>query len=139
MDRQELVALAERVEKASGPDRELDRDIWETVLPVSFSYAYHQHLGMVAKSLAQDEQGRIARARTIAVSPKYTASLDSAMTLVPEGVRFILDSDGCHCRITKPSDKRWPWNGYAGLAATPTLALTAASLRALAAKTPDHG
>lgn len=63
-------------------------------------------------------------------APNYCASLDAAMTLVPEGARFVLDSDGCHARISKPSDVDWPWNGFAALAGTPALALVAASLRA---------
>jgi hypothetical protein len=53
-----LSTLADRVEAATGPDREIDDEI-----RTAMAYTY--------------ETGTLA--------PRYTASLDAAMTLVPEG------------------------------------------------------
>lgn len=54
----ELLALAERCEKATGPDRALDYDIAHIVTRA------HMATGL---------------------APAYTGSIDAAMTLVPEG------------------------------------------------------
>jgi hypothetical protein len=61
-----LLALAERCEAATGPDRELDKAIFDA-LPFD--------------ALPKGIEG-IAR---------YTASLDAAMTLVPEGALWEVD------------------------------------------------
>ena len=67
-----------------------------------------------------------------ATAHAYTASLDAAMSLVPEGLRVLIDSDGCHCRITDPRGKSdaLSWAGVTGFAGTMALAVTAAALRA---------
>lgn len=101
---QELVDLAARCERAAGADRELDGDIADAALgPVKAPY----------------RRGRCEN---------YTSSLDAAMALVPEGLRFEVTTTGfkpgaivCGNRFTSAS------------ASTPALALTAAALRARAA------
>jgi hypothetical protein len=135
-NREELLALALRVEGLSGPDRLTD--MW-----------IENHLG-----LARFEQAHPWRAHCegeTRLEPKpFTASLDSAMSLIPEGWRlytadfsisgrarwmlegpktkWVLDEDGEKC-----AGSDW----YAqGIAATPALALTAASLRARAEVLP---
>lgn len=122
MTKTELLALAERVEALTGPDRETDYRIakWR-------SGAKGSHLKI--------EQ----------VPPLYTASLDAAMTLVPEGCLFHVRTfwDGMETRgyarvITYADDaeecdgKRYI-DDYAEMAATPAQALTAAALYAHAA------
>ncbi|WP_420140186.1 hypothetical protein [Sphingomonas sp.] len=65
-----LLELAERAEKVTGPDRELDIAIWRLVDP---------------KAIEVEAQGR----RPLPWLHRYTASLDAAMTLyveVPERV-----------------------------------------------------
>lgn len=57
-----MTNLSERVMALSGPDREVDAEIWRIIHPTS--------------------QYRLA--------PSYTASIDAAMTLVPEG--WVLNS-----------------------------------------------
>lgn len=99
-----LLALAERCEQAAGPDRELDFAIAAGVgWPDSPNL--HQH------------------------ARRYTESLDAAVTLVPEGWRWFVDSVGfAHVykdSIVGASDIK------AG--AKPALALCAAALRARAA------
>lgn len=78
--------LIERLEKATGPNRELDQDIWDMV--------------------GSNEDSSIADgARLIRHAPSYTSSLDAALTLVPENHRWTLcgeevEGDG---NIRKPS------------------------------------
>ena len=74
--------------------------------------------------------------------PRYARSLDAAMSLVPEGCSWDLHSylsgDRPQAVVTT-----WPdalGRDFANFGATPALALTAASLRARAAKQGDtHG
>jgi len=124
-----LEELASRVEAATGPSDNLDCVI--------------------------DEQfggtPQIAPDHRWSSTPFYTASLDAAMSLVPEGWRFGLEQPGMF--DGKQIEEAWCWpfesgfdpdwqngqQGYRdapeathGFAATPALALTAAALRALA-------
>lgn len=107
-----LSELADRVEGASGPDRELDEHIKRTV------------------------EGWHAKAR-FDNPPTYTASLDAAMSLVPEGVWFHLSDyrkglgeTGAEAHLYGRSAD---WKAEA---ATPALALTAAALRARGSEQP---
>ncbi len=115
-----LLDLAERVERASGPDRELDEAIW-----------------LAAKCHVEPEH-------------PYTVSTDSAMTLIPEGWWLsalywqhpYFRSEGDHEWIAEiagpvtwveydhlPEPK---FDSEGGKGATPALALCAAALRARA-------
>lgn len=103
-DKARLSELAERCKDAQGPDRELDRMISLT-------------------SNDRDERARIN-------PPLFTASLDAAMTLVPEGWSVAL-----HSHYDEQSRASvYLENNHATFryAATPALALTAAALRARA-------
>src|SRR3569832_1648284 len=116
-----LLELAERCEAATRPDRELDWDIADAM----------GSNGSIHKRVA---------------APRYTASLDAAMTLVPE--HGAVERSGWHTIGT-------PWAGFEiwmyreengtwlhsssdpiteGNAATPALALCAAALRARASQ-----
>lgn len=113
LTREGLVELAGRCEQVSGPDRALD-------------------------CLIGDAIGARTRNGVINVSATYTASLDAAMTLVPEGLwaEGSLSSPGqleVHGPCTyDPLGKGW--------AATPALALCAAALKARArAMEAGHG
>jgi hypothetical protein len=98
-----LLELADKCERASGPDRELDEAI-----------ARQTHI--------------LGRRMWSGVAKPYTASLDSAMTLVPEGSAWRV--------VTWPKNTEGPKAGALVegapdvLAATPALALCAAALRA---------
>lgn len=130
-DTQDLLRLADLVEKATGPDRELDAAIYMLLNP---------HMKPVTGSVGRfydpqkttmlgAQKYHIAGGAT-AVGKSYTASLDAAMTLVPEGW-FKLHPD---------SLKGWAALGIVGPwshAATPALALCAAALRARAHSTKD--
>jgi hypothetical protein len=97
-----LIDLAVRVEDATGPCRNLDNAIR---LATNSGCAF-------------------------ADDPLYTASLDAAMMLVPEGCPFYTarDTDQCHASV---GDQRLGFLHGGAFAATPALALTAAALRAL--------
>jgi hypothetical protein len=111
----DMPALAETVEAATGPDRELDREICLAI--------------------------RNGRWISPSAVPSYTASIDAAMTLVPEGY-FI--------RKLIQFGVEGPWGAviaYApqlhmpepeSVADTPALALSAAALRASSLLGGDH-
>ena len=103
--------LAERCEKATGPDRELDGDIFATVV-------IEVYTGKAPEPW-----------------PLSTSSLDAAMTLLEAGWFFHVSrfteggtSGGAHVY-----PNRFLGDDYESDAATLALALTAAALRALAA------
>jgi len=107
-----LLELAELCEKAEGP-----------------SYALEQAIG------------RAVRCPTV-VPPIYTASLDAAMSLVPEGWGWLVSQPNAKAIASGLLKERTPVLGevqygcdlrFAVAAATPALALTAACLRARAA------
>src|SRR5690348_8789107 len=72
-NQEQLLALAERCEKAAGPDRDLDEAI-----ALIFGWR------LVAKGWVRDPGGNSKDEL-----PRFTASLDAAMTLVPAGGRRI--------------------------------------------------
>jgi hypothetical protein len=113
----DLLQLAERVEKATGPDRDLNI----AMLPlVGLRFVDEGHpIGQVC----YDSNNHAVPL------PNFTASIDAAMSLVPEGCNFGLgDKDA--------TTKAWAWVGlFSGPdnianAATPAIALCAAALRA---------
>jgi len=118
----DLLELAERCEQATRPDARIDDDIARLLGDEDFARGWP--------------------------SAAYTASLDAAMTLVPEGWRVgqleeNWRSGRWHCHVTqRPSakliaafdaGKTIGCESEEAEAATPALALTAAALRARAA------
>jgi len=125
-------ALAVRVDRASGPDLVLERDIALAVYPG----AQPLH-GNETRISVWDGNGRTQ----LTVKP-YTASIDAAMTLVPEGWfltldRYIVSDDPAQrgswrvwLKFIHPTDhieKRF------ARADTPATAVLSAALRARAA------
>jgi hypothetical protein len=112
----ELLELAERCEAATGPDRELDAAISEAFYPGD---------------------------KDMARAFRPTKSLDSAILLPPLGEFICVDGPRKYLNIPTPVPNYWrACIGYApehrGWGALPTLALTAASLRARSAQGNDH-
>jgi len=139
--RDALLALAERCEQASGPDRELDGEIaralgWTDV-----------HVSVLNPLFQVGRPPGVTGWRDPV--PAFTASLDAALTLVPEGWRvngadwsilgqyswmlkgpckkLIMGADGY-----EEAGGDWFKSGVS--LATPALALCAAALRALASE-----
>ncbi len=128
----DLIALAERCEKATGPDRELDRLI---VL------ALGADVERIAGSAADGSQdGFVDRKGVLPKGFAYTASLDAAMTLVPEGWETAIYLGGERANVqmeTQAMRDSWFDEGGGpidGTAPTPALALCAAALRARASQ-----
>jgi hypothetical protein len=111
------LALAERCEQAAGPDRELD---------------CHIHALIEGRNIRPERWSETVRLHDHAV-PRYTASLDAAVTLVPEGHEWLRKNEICMTVYRAPTDpKEWARHIDAR-GATPTLALCAAALRARSA------
>lgn len=118
MDRSKLLELAERCEQATGPDRELNI----ALLPlVGLRFVDEGHpIGEVCY-----EQNNHA-----VPMPRFTASLDAAMTLVPEGFAWEAGfCEGKHAASVSSNGNRMP---DATICATVALALCAAALKARA-------
>jgi hypothetical protein len=117
-----LQALAERCEQASGPDREINKDI---LLALGYSWR-----GM---NYWHSDDNRAWEG-----SISFTASLDAALKLVPDGWRWAVSTtnDDPPCAFGHPPDKSF-WIEDTP-AATPALALCAFALRARAAIDAPH-
>lgn len=119
--------LIKRVEAASGPDREIDRDIALAVC-------------RGAKPIDQDVRISVwdGNGRTKLTVKPYTASLDAALLLVPTECRFNLNkrpfadgrADGYHAQVWYSRYYETADDMPNAWAATPALALCAASLKA---------
>lgn len=130
-----LLQLAERVEALTGPCRETDVMIELAVgkngpaIQEIMAGSPHNTIDEVAKAADRDVSIMFHRV------PRYTASLDAAMTLVPAGQDWMVDNfDGLAARMCSASVFNAKADDFGAFAATPALALCAAALRALAAK-----
>ena len=131
-DRETLLALAARVEQAQGPDREIELAIFRLLNPQYAGPEWKPYAG----GLRHVNDGSDARTppdpRTAA--PRWTASLDAALTLVPEGWRWAVHGGpwtrGPHATLLAPTYVSK--SDQTADAATPALALIAAALRARA-------
>lgn len=123
-----LLELATRCEAATGPDRELDAVIAAT-LRVGTEYGWAD--SYPAWKGRDDGRVYLCKGGPSFPSPNYTASLDAAMTLVPEGFQFGAGSRDA-------SNRAWAWCGTdhekakIANAGSPALAFCAAALRARA-------
>jgi hypothetical protein len=118
--------LIERLERAIGPDRELDARIHAAV---SWACRPEATFAFYPASSSYDVHLGDARA-TDQASETYTETIDAALTLLPNGWRWHVDCrPGAQC-----------WHGLQSvfdddgdsLAATPAIALCIAALRARA-------
>lgn len=113
-----MTKLSDRVEALTGPDREVDR----AIAPLVGIRIVNE--GPPLGSCYYDEKGHGVPL------PLFTASIDAAMTLVREEYRWCVDT--CDDRPRSFVEPPHPYEGqpFWGNAATPSLALTAAALRA---------
>ena len=140
MSNDRIKELIERLEKAPGPSRELDRLIEETLPGVE----RHMYEDMVKDGYVISGHGHSTYPPGQGYLPAhYTASIDSALTLVPEGHGWFLD-DGGECSVFdkrpgyKSSDDKpmigYPVKGSCDGDTTPAIALCIAALRAIASQ-----
>jgi hypothetical protein len=141
-----LIALAERCEQAEGPSRALDGAIAAAIehWPAS-AYSRESFKGGVTfRFEANEEDGSVRIYSTFEGKEqgihryrpeRYTASLDAAMTLVPEGWGGGVNFSENRRHNLASLGRSYPTNATVfGQSATLALALTAAALRALAAQ-----
>lgn len=107
--------LIERLERATGPDREIDLDIWKALHPDREVSGVWSSGG--CRFVANHDEYSKARYETVLRNASwrdrpneadyrhhdelkdYTASLDAALTLVPEGWTRFVDATAPECRI----------------------------------------
>jgi hypothetical protein len=136
----EIIALAERVERLDGADREVDALVSATVrIGTDHEWANKNYPAWVA---AKDGRVHLERNGPSFEAPRYTASLDVAMGLVPDNwwVQHIGHCrSGWRCRLETngPPSISIPI-GAMPCSAIHALALTAAALRAIAASMEDE-
>lgn len=79
----DLLVLADRVEKLTGPDRDLEAEIWLACTPGATRDKWSYIHKATGRECTVDET-RDATDRLIIV-PSFTASIEAALTLLPEG------------------------------------------------------
>jgi len=84
----DLSDLISRVEKASGPDRDLEAEIWLACTPGATRNKWSYVHKATGRECTVDET-RDATDRLIIV-PSFTTSIDAALTLLPKGMEFEL-------------------------------------------------
>jgi hypothetical protein len=122
-----LLELATRCEQATGPDKSIDREI-------AMATGWQHRSGGVWERVLEWER------------PAFTASLDAAMTLVPDSCLAMVkqlwdgDSKSALARVSRYVASSRFWMGdWSGLSDVPALALCAAALRARAAIVDRNG
>ena len=136
MNRTELIAA---LEAAPGPSRELDLEIARLVRPdmpplEDGPFGWRVGVGEFENpgTLYRDKFNQPARADTW-TAPHYTESIDAALSFTPEGWSWRVEQEfgrHAHQRAILSCDL----DRYAIDAATPTIALCIANLRALEAQ-----
>ena len=108
------MTLSQRAAQLAGPDRAVDAEV-----AVALGYRIVGE-GHPLGTQCYDENG-------VSVPlPRFTGSLDAALTVVPEGWHFYLESEISHAAVESRIDGR---EFYAD-AATPALAVLSAALAA---------
>ena len=129
MTRTTLLALASRVEAATAPDRGIEREI-------AIAVGWHFYDRKVDHTRPAIEQWWRPGATTPSTDfPRFMASLDDAMSLVPSGYEWSVN--WCGNSVANVSEIGVDYPVHCGGASTPALALTAAAIRALAQETPE--
>lgn len=103
-------SLIERLEKAKGSDGELDARIWFVVDRAAASRCFWNAALGLPKPIPDDLPDGLGRNAVIANAPRFTASIDAALELVPKGhawyVRRNCSADGdeiyCNAQV-------WPF------------------------------
>ena len=128
----EIAALIAKLEAATGPDRNIDAEIWWRMNRKSAETVYWNAASGLPRDLGDKIPSGLGWVAVTCYAEPYTKSIDAAATLAPEGHDWALhvdngkaiagcmpaSEDGCDC-----SDS---------LGATPAIALTIAALKARA-------
>jgi hypothetical protein len=134
IDTQELIA---RLEAATGPDRELDFAIKAKVYGgVALVSPFNRNWCLYREGTTDPKTGRTLERphnveHSVWINDLYTASIDAALTLVPEGMQVSMGwpigegSDPEHAQAVLDRNPR-----LYGAAPTPALGLCIAALKA---------
>lgn len=141
-DKQTLLALAERVEKAEGADRELDCLVWCRVKGITAEWQGNLLVAGEEGVIGYIDPGEHQRNFSCNRADQgwagiraYTASLDAAMTLIDPADEWSLTTiyNIARAEVGINRDQQTAWTGYGENACCiPVLALLAAALRARA-------
>lgn len=146
--REELLSLADRVEALTGPDREVDADIAVAISNDPAAWVVRDIPSAIFTHKPGWWRDRDDKSHS---APSYTASLDAAMTLVPDGWRIYTADfsiknrarwmmEGPKLERIEQEDGTWEagedWY-KSGTGNTAALGLIVACLRALASQEPN--
>ena len=127
-DRTTLLALAERCEQATGPDGMLD---YKIALAAGYRFEMREY---EKRKRWRDSKGvRCSGLTTDGAPPRFTASLDAAVMLVPEGWKYDLTNGDSGEEPAARLTPDFAGPCFDGDAQTVPCALCAAALRAMAA------
>jgi len=131
MTHDDLIAA---LEKATGPNRELDVAIWEAVDPAIVRRVRQDARALSPKGSSDADLARAERSRLAKMATAYTASLDAAMTLIPHvepRTHWHLQAYPHGCYSATVSDTYPVGTHYGGQHMTsPALALCIAAMKA---------
>lgn len=128
--------LIKRLEAATEGSREIDARIWCLVNNYEFIYMCDGR-GLHSNNVSREIEGYLKfshkngqiyegdKVQYFSLQLRYTTSLDAALTLVPEGLLWDVESRGA----AFVGDPKMPSRMFE-MAATPTLALCIAALKA---------
>jgi hypothetical protein len=147
--------LIERLEKASGPDRELDARIWAHLAGVKYvshcaayaGYGAENHLTQVEFKIPPARKTQVTTGRHYPHATPVTGSIDAVVALVerelPEWyISILIGGEGLGKTAAYVRDKsilREDKTEGEGYHAAPAIALCIALLKALEAQEDNHG
>lgn len=119
--------IIERLEKATGPDRELDGAIfWFAERSSAMRFYWNASAGKPTEPPDALPASGLGRHAVVHCSPRYTESVDAAVTLAPSPRWFW--------RVDSHDPSAWVYlniqDAYKGAGATPAIALSMAALKA---------
>lgn len=135
---EEVRALADRCEKAEGPDREIDKAIHSLIDPEHVAYMdreLERLTDVITRMGTEAAKHRLPGLPDHTnTSPRYTGSVDAAIRLVPDDLMWTMDSWSRSQWSAGIWRHQKGWLVHSGIDdqfRSPALALTAASLRAI--------
>lgn len=126
-----LSEIIAKLEAANEGSRELDIEIWRQCAPQQYKITEIHSRAFSGREWTDEEKALQVRSQAIKYAPRYTTSLDPALTLVPEGWRTKLRMFRAKNRAElelAPDQRQQTF----GLGKTAALALCIAALKARA-------
>lgn len=122
------MSLIQRLEQLTGPDREVDAEIYRLIRGDKRPQGFWYFSGLREKGEAPETTWIEWSKRN---SPHYTSSIDAALKLVPDGWEWLRESPETMC-VYLPKhedDKSWAIH-ITGAHKSPAIALCIAALKA---------